>query len=104
MKIFLLASMMTISPSVFACEQAPAAVYDLADINDALKSSAFEDEMQKQYERSFDAKVTKIDFSGANVRVRLTNNCDILVTVTRWSDNGGMCPQLDKVTATTKCR
>lgn len=104
MKAFMLGFCFTlISTASFACQQGPTAAYDLDKINDALKSSAFEDEIQKQYARDFGTGITKIDFQDKEVRVSLTNKCDILVEVTYWSDNGGMCPQLDKVSARTIC-
>ena len=73
--------------------------YDLQKINDVLQSYAFEDEIQKQYNSSFDPKIIKVDLVKKVVRILLSNKCKILVTVKYRSDNGGMCPQLDTVVA-----
>lgn len=105
MKTFVLGSFIALTSTVsFACEQAPAAAYHLEKINVALKSSAFDEEIQNHYDSSFEAGVRMIDIKDGEVRVRMSNKCDILIKVTYWSDNGGMCPQVDKITARTTCQ
>ena len=96
--VFSLSSSLT-----FACEQAPAAAYDLEKIKDAIRSIAFDDELQRQSDENFGVRIKRISFSGREVQVKLSNQCHIFVDVTYWSDDGGMCPQVEKVTARTVC-
>jgi hypothetical protein len=90
-------------PQASACTQAPRAMIDLAQINIAVSSAAFKQELRQLMQANMQVGVRNIEIDEL-VKVQMSNDCKIEAKlIYRESDGVGMCPRLDRVEAKTVC-